>query len=401
MAKLNHGGAFADHVLATAEPAFRTHLGLPELKREHGGNVFAWARQTGLDPRRIIDLSASINPLGPPPSARKAFFESFRMISCYPDGEGRELKAVLARHHGVKTAEVLLGNGSTQLIYLLCRALKPRKALVVRPAFSEYGNALELGGTEIQSYFLLPQYEFKLPLQDFLQGCVRSLGMIFLSNPNSATGQIISNRWMTEIARVCSQKKIFLVVDEAFMDFAEGESIKDLIRENPYLVVLRSLTKYYSLPGLRIGYLLAQSRTVDLLRLHQEPWSVNGPVQKVAIACLRDKRFRLKTAQWLAQERKFLFNALAKTKGLCPSPSHANFILVRLECANSNTVDLRRFLLQRKILIRSCGTFSTLGENYFRVAVHLRSSNQLLLKGLKAYEKSVQSSYRSGESTRG
>ncbi len=401
MARSDHGGAFADYVLATAEPAFRTLLGLPELKREHGGNVFAWARDTGLDPRKIIDLSASINPLGPPPSARKAFFQSFDTISSYPDGEGRELKAALARHHGVKTAEMLLGNGSTQLIYLLCRALKPRKALVVRPAFSEYGNALKLGGTEIRSYFLLPQYEFKLPLQDFLEGCARGLEMIFLSNPNSATGQLIPKREMTEIARFCSTKKIFLVVDEAFMDFAEGESVKDLIRENPYLVVLRSLTKYYSLPGLRIGYLLAQSRIVDLLGLHQEPWSVNGPVQKVALACLGDTRFRLKTAKWLAQERKFLFDTLAKMKGFYPFPSQANFILMRLECPKSNAMDLRRFLLPRGVLIRSCDSFSTLGENYFRVAVHLRSSSLLLLKGLKAYVKSIQPSYRPRKSAHG
>lgn len=401
MARSDHGRAFADHVLATAEPAFRAFLGLPALKRDHGGNVFAWAGETGLDPRKIIDLSASINPLGPPPSARKAFFQSFHAISRYPDGEGRELKAALARHHKVKSAEVLLGNGSTQLIYLLSRALTPRRALVVHPAFSEYGNALKLGRTEIRSYFLLPQYEFKLPLQDFLEGCHRGLEIIFLANPNSATGQLIPRKEMTEIARFCSEKKIFLFVDEAFMDFAEGESIKNLIRENPYLVVLRSLTKYYSLPGLRAGYLLAQSRIIDLLRLHQEPWSVNGPVQEIALACLGDARFRLKTAKWLAQERNFLFNALSKIKGLSPIPSRTNFVLVRLEGPKSNAMDLRRFLLQRKILIRSCDSFSTLGENYFRVAVHLRSNNQLLLRGLKAYVKPVSPSYRSGEPARG
>ena len=299
----------------------------------------------------------------------------------------------------MKTAEVLLGNGSTQLIYLLCRALKPRKALIIRPAFSEYGNALKLGGTEIRSYFLLPQYEFKLPLHDFIEGCARGLEMIFLSNPNSATGQIIPRKEMAEIARFCFKKNIFLVVDEAFMDFVERESVKDLIWENPYLIVLRSLTKYYSLPGLRIGYLLAQSRIVDLLGLHQEPWSVNLPVQKVALACLGDAPFRLKISKWLERERAFLFSALAKMKGLYPFPSQANFILVRLECTKSNAMDLQRFLLQRSVLIRSCDSFSALGENYFRVAVHLRRSSQLLLKGLKAYVKSIQPSYRSREST--
>lgn len=320
--------------------------------------------------------------------ARKAFFKSFNEISRYPDVEGQELKAVLARHHGVKAEEVLLGNGSTQLIQLLCRALMPRKALVVVPAFSEYDNALKLVRAEIQSYFLLPKHEFRLPLQEFINGWDHGLEIIFLSNPNSVTGLVIPRKEMEEINRLVLKRRVFLVVDEAFMDFIEHESVKDWIRENPYLIVLRSLTKYYALPGLRIGYLLAQSRTVNLLGLHQEPWSVNTPAHRVALACLDDATFRPKTSRWLEREKVFLLNALARLKGLCPFPSQVNFILVRLEGVKTDALALRHFLILRRTLIRACDSFLGLGCNYFRVAVRMRRDNANLIKGIKVFSHS-------------
>jgi len=347
----------------------------------------------GVDAKEIIDFSSSINPLGPPPTARRAFLKSFSEISRYPDEEGHELKEALAERHGIKADQVLLGNGSTQLIHLLCRALRPRKALVVVPAFSEYDNALKLMGTEIQPYSLLAKNEFRLPIQDYIDGWGHGLEMIFLANPNSVTGRIVPRKEMEEIIRIALNRRVFLVVDEAFMDFAEPESIKDCIQENPYLIVLRSLTKYYALPGLRIGYLLAQRRTVKLLGLHQEPWSVNGPAQRVALACLEDTTFGSKTFRWLERERTFLLNAIADLEGLRTFPSQVNFVLVRLEGVKTNALDLRRFLLQRKTLIRACDTFLGLGRNYFRVAVRVRKDNAQLVQGIRHFLRSSRLRY--------
>ena len=325
--------------------------------------------------------------------ARRAFLKSYGEIARYPDVEVHELKEALARHRGVKPEEVHLGNGSTQLIYLLCRALKPRKALVVLPAFSEYANALKLVDAKIQPYFLSAEDGFTLPLQEFMEGWEEGLDMVFLSNPNSATGQVIPRATMEEFARLALKKRILLVVDEAFIDFVESESVKELIRGNPYLIVLRSLTKYYSIPGLRVGYLLAQRRTVELLASHQEPWSVNGPAQRVALGCLNDATFRSKTSRWLERERGFLLNALARLKGLCPLPSQVNFILVRLTGVKANALDLRRFLIQRRTLIRACDSFLGLGPKYFRVSVRLRRDNTHIVKGLGDFMRSSPSRY--------
>ena len=139
-----HGDSLAREFRATVDDARIK----PRLDRTHGGDIDAAAQSVGTEPGEIIDFSASINPLRAAASARKAFINSYSEISRYPDPYREKLKEALAKRHGMKTAEVLVGNGSTQLIYLLCAALRPRTALVIGPAFSEYANALALAGCE-------------------------------------------------------------------------------------------------------------------------------------------------------------------------------------------------------------------------------------------------------------
>jgi len=356
-----------------------------QLDREHGGDVHAWAKQARIDPAEIIDFSASINPLGPPASARKAFQKSYEEIPRYPDPYGEELKEALAKRHGMRPEELLLGNGSTQLIYLLCFALRPRKALVVGPAFSEHANALKLAGAKVCFLSLAAEGSFRFSTEKFMAAWAKADDMAFLTTPNSITGQLIPRGEIEKIARLALIKRKFLVVDEAFIDFAEGESVKQLIRDNSYVIILRSLTKFYALPGLRLGYLLAHCRRVAQFAAYLEPWSVNGPAQKVTLACLADPSFGLKTERWLRRERIFLTQALIALKRFQPYPSSANFLLVRIANDNPDALELRSFLLRKKILIRACNSFAGLGADHFRVAVLQRKDNLRLLEALKEW----------------
>ena len=174
------------------------------------------------------------------------------------------------------------------------------------------------------------------------------------------------------------------MIDEAFIDFVEGESVKQLIGDNPYVIILRSLTKYYALPGLRLGYLLAHPRTVAQFAAYLEPWSVNGPAQKVALACLAEPSFELRTERWLHRERSFLAEALIALKGFLPYPASANFLLVRI-ANGTDALELRAFLLHKKLLIRACNSFAGLGSDHFRVAVRQRKDNRLLLEALREW----------------
>jgi threonine-phosphate decarboxylase len=372
-----HGHSFARDICADLDGPIVGHA----LDREHGGDVYTWAQKARIDPAEIIDFSASINPLGPPASVRKAFQKSYNEVSRYPDPYGEELKKALAKHHEMKPTEILLGNGSTQLVYLLCFALRPRKALVVGPAFSEHANALTLAGAKVRFLSLTPNDDFRFSTEDFMSAWGKADDMAFLTTPNSVTGRLIPRAEIEKIARIALLKKRFLVIDEAFIDFVEEESVKQLIWDNPYVIILRSLTKYYALPGLRLGYLLAHSRRVAQFAAYLEPWSVNGPAQKVALACLADARFRLNTERWLHRERSYLAQALIALKRFQPYPSNANFLLVRI-ANNASAVGLHSFLLNKKILIRACNSFAGLGSDHFRVAVKRRKDNRLLLEAL-------------------
>jgi threonine-phosphate decarboxylase len=354
------------------------------LDREHGGDVHAWARRARIDPAEIVDFSASINPLGPPVLARKAFPKSYKEVLRYPEPYGEELKEALAKRHGMKPAEILVGNGSTQLIYLLCSALRPRKALVVVPAFSEHANALKLAGAKVRFLSLATDGSFEFSTEKFMAAWAKDESIAFLTTPNSITGQLIPRAEVEKIAGSARLERRLLVIDEAFIDFVEAESVKQLIRHNPYVIILRSLTKYYALPGLRLGYLLAHSRRVAQFSAYLEPWSVNGPAQKVALACLADRSFGLKTERWLRRERNFLAYALTSLKSFQPYPSSANFLLVRI-ANNASAVELRSFLLNKRILIRAFDSFTGLGASHFRIAVRRRKDNQRLLQALREW----------------
>jgi threonine-phosphate decarboxylase len=375
-----HGSSIARDICADLGGPIVEHA----LDREHGGDINKWARQARLDPAAIVDFSASINPLGPPASARKSFQKSYEDISRYPEPYGEELREALAKHHEMKPGEILVGNGSTQLIYVLCFALRPHKALVVGPAFSEHANALMLAGAKVSFFSLTADLNFKFRAEDFMAAWEKAPDLAFLTTPNSVTGQLIPRAEIEKIACIARLKRRFLVIDEAFIDFVEAESVKYLIRDNPYVIILRSLTKYYALPGLRLGYLLADTQRVAQFAAYLEPWSVNGPAQKVALACLANRNFGLKTERWLRQERNFLSQSLIGLKRFQPYPSSTNFLLVRM-ANDGDALRLCAFLLQRKILIRACNSFAGLGSNHFRVAVRQRKDNRLLLEALRGW----------------
>src|SRR5262249_41930030 len=150
------------------------------------------------------------------------------------------------------------------------------------------------------------------------------------TNPNSPTGILVPHNQMEELARLCQRLRTKLIVDETFVDWVEEESIKQLAVSSPYVIVLRSLTKFFAIPGLRVGYLIGQARLVEHLRTRMEPWSVNAVAQEVAPACLRDRQFVQRSRTFMVRERAWLFEQLAALKSLRPFPSQANFLLVRI-----------------------------------------------------------------------
>lgn len=346
---------------------------------EHGGNVFAVARSLGISSEGIIDFSASINPLGMAPGVRQALADCVERLLHYPDKGAAELRECLAAYHGVSAAQVAVANGSTELIHLLPRMVGGGRGLIVAPAFAEYACALEKSGWQID-YLILDQEDgFSLSLPNLAKKLAGRYDMLFVCNPGNPTGALIPKSDIATLLELTRENGTFLVLDEAFIDFCEGESAKDLVGSYPRAVLLRSMTKFFAIPGLRLGYAIGAPETIGAIASLQDPWSVNTAAQVAGIASLGDAAYCERTRRYVSGERERLAAALAGLPGLRVFPSRANYLLVRLGNGTS-AAQLRARLLERGVLIRDCGNFEGLDGGFFRVAVRLRGENDRLLE---------------------
>ncbi len=355
----------------------------PFLRPAHGGNLVWAASLAGCSPSAILDFSASINPLGPPQSALAAIQASLSLLRDYPDPDYRQLRQALSQQHQLPVEWVLPGNGSAELLTWACRDLAALPATCLfTPAFGDYQRALAAFDATVVPCSL-PQLTAALPdatiLPHIFQPLPAQAGLL-LNNPHNPTGKLFPIAeilpWLSRFALV--------VIDEAFMDFLpqpQQQSLIEAVPAHPNLVILRSLTKFYSLPGLRLGYAIAHPDRLKRWQQWRDPWSVNILAAEAAIAVLQDTAFQQQTWDWLVPARTQLFADLTRLPGLTPLPGAANFLLVH---SQTSVTQLQQQLLQHRLLIRDCLSFPELGDCYFRVAVRTMAQNDQLVAGLKA-----------------
>ena len=344
----------------------------------HGGDVYQLARSLELDVSELLDFSANINPLGFPPGIAGAVQESLKDIVHYPDRRCLELTRDLAVYHGLSPEQILVGNGSTELIYLAVRALKPNKALIVAPAFSEYEHALENAGVPVDFLITTEAQNFTLDQALDPQGA----DLVFLAHPASPSGALLPPELLLEVAARLNDAGVFLLLDEAFIDFVEDASFKTQLGQFPRVLLLRSFTKFFAIPGMRLGYLLGAPVLISRLAALQEPWSVNTLAQAMGRACLKDRDYITRTRDLIREEKEYLFEGLAFLPGLQPFPSAVNYLLVKLTSSDFIASGLRQALFMNKIVIRDASNFRGLDEHFFRVAVRSREENDRLLSSL-------------------
>ncbi len=348
--------------------------------RAHGGNIRKAVRQYDLDERRILDFSSNINPLGPSPMAMRAAKSSLRHVDRYPDPDMTELRAAIARYFGIKPGQVVCGSGSNGLIHHIPRVFRPRKALLPAPTFTEYAAAVEAGGGEAVLFPLDERGGFRVDPVD-MAFAFKGMDMAFLCNPNNPTGRLIPRQEMLEIVRLALRENVRLVIDEAFIDFAECESLVKEAALSGHLICLRAFTKFFGMPGLRVGYAVCGDDVARALRAAQEPWSVTIPAERAAIAALGDWRYIKKTRASVEKERERLLGELRLLPGVETFPPAANFILFKLKGISAHELTDR--LAQRSILVRDCSNFPGLGGSFIRVAVRGRRENKRLVRTLR------------------
>jgi threonine-phosphate decarboxylase len=357
------------------------------LKRcVHGGEVWDVANKNGISINDLTDFSSSINPLGPSPIALEAIKNCFGQLPLYPDSNSNALREAIAKHFGgIGSDNVVVGNGSTELIYLFADVFlkKGDSALIAAPSFGEYASAVIRSRGKPKLIKL--RKDFQIEPSDFNKAMAVAKAA-FLCNPNNPTSMLIPPDSLIQIVEKALDENVILFLDEDFIEFVENEKANSLvgaIDKYPNLFVLRTFTKFYGLTGLRVGYGIAEKETIDLISRAKMPWNVNSLAQAAAVAALTDKDHSKKTFELVKQEKQFLSSELAEISGFKVFPADTNFYLIDVRATGLKASEFKEKMIKYGILIRDCSSFTGLDEFYVRVAVRSRKENEKMLDAFR------------------
>lgn len=355
----------------------------------HGGNLWRVSEKYGIPLSQVIDFSVSINPSDTPKKTLKTIRDHVRLINNYPPPEAAQLIEKLAKYAGARADNIIVGNGTTELIHTFAGVFleKRQKALIPAPTFGEYKiAALKAGG---QTVFLKCPVEtgFELDLGKLANLISDDVRIVFLCNPNSPTGTLLKKGAVLDFIRKANDQNVLVFLDEAYFEFVEDGkrySMAEYVKRLDNLFVLRSLTKFFGLPGLRIGFGVASPEMVELLKKGQVPWSVNSLAMFAAEVAIEDKAFIEKSRAYVFRSKKQLQRLLQEIPWIKVYASETNFFLCEIKKADLTSAQVKEALERKGILIRDCSNFEGLSDKFFRVAVKKPRENKKLVELLNS-----------------
>ncbi len=357
----------------------------------HGGDIWGFSRKYNIPLEDVLEFSGPINFMGPPPKAVEAVQKNARLIKFYPDPNPVEFKNKIAKYvgHGVKAENILLGNGSIELIYMITEILPPKfNAVIPIPSFSEYEKAALRVEGEV-NFVQLPA-DFSMDTQKIKSAVNNETKVMCICNPHSPSGRLYTKDEVMDLVDFCQKKDIIFSIDENYIEFAaEGDknTVTGMVKDYPNLFVIRSVTKFYGLAGLRFGYAVADTCLIEKLEAMRQPWSINGLVQVATLGAFSDTEFIEGTKKTITENRAQLAVDLGAIESLTVYPSTTNFLLVKIQNGKINSTILKERLAQEHILIRDCCTFMGMDDTYFRVTVRSAKDNKVLVETIKRFMK--------------
>lgn len=347
---------------------------MTDPRPKHGGNLRQASQSSGLPQKTLLDFSASINPLGFPHWLRPLISARISNLVHYPDPEAEGLVSALASYHQLEPDQIIVGNGASELLFLLPRVLGHKRLLIPVPSYGDYIAMAKGAGLQVDTLLLSSKNDFQLEVLQ-LATLITDEHLVIIGHPNNPTGKLCDSRALREL--ILKYPRNHFIVDESFIDFTEPEH--SLRRQRPdNLIIVQSMTKSWAIPGLRLGYALADRKTVSAMNRLRPDWSVNALAQEVGVRALEDSGYLKKTREYVHRQRLDLFSRLAKIRGLQPLSGDANFLLVRIDHPRMDAPSLAKSLLKKGIIIRTCEDFLGLGNQYFRVAVRTTKEQQRL-----------------------
>ncbi len=359
---------------------------MTERKSFHGSDIEQIAAHYGLDQSAIVSFASNVNPLGVPPRLRETLTRHIDVIMSYPDREYASLRESIAAYVHSDVEDVLVGNGSTELISLFIQLRKPKKALIVGPTYSEYEREVSLGGGRSHYIRLRESDNFQLRMDAMEDELRDDVDLLILCNPNNPTSSLVGRYDMRAILDVCKQKDIFVMVDETYVEFSlhtDEITAVPLTKYYNNVVILRGVSKFFAAPGLRLGYAVCGNH--DLLKeiwQRKKPWTINSLAAMAGEILFSDDEYVRRTKKLISDEQRRICDRLIDLDRYKIYPPNANFLLLRILDERMTSSDLFEKAIHKGLMIRDCSTFPFLNQKYVRFCFLLPEQNDRLLEVL-------------------
>jgi threonine-phosphate decarboxylase len=351
----------------------------------HGGRVYEAARRWGVEPHEVLDFSANINPLGPPQTVLSAIENALTPTSfrVYPDAHA--FISAIVNKHLLMPDEIVVGSGAASLIFAVIHALSSKRVLILGPAFVEYLRAAAAVNAQVTTALLTEERAFIPDFASLVHDVKeRQFDLVILNSPHNPTGALYPRDAMLSLIHAAEEHNTAVLLDEAFLDYAAQESLVSLAPTKAHLIVLRSLTKFYAMPGIRIGYAVSNAKLAAMIKGQMDPWSVSTVALEAGCAALTADEFGMESCRLNTIAREEFASAL-RGIGLEVLPSAANFLLAKLPHGSGG--DLQSWLDSERILIRRCDSFHGLSDEFIRIAVRFGSDNDRLVSLIEKWLK--------------
>lgn len=354
---------------------------------QHGGDLDAIERIYKIPRNEIIDFSGNINPLGIPDSVKKAIRDNAELVCTYPDVSYKKLRTSIGSYTGVDPENIMVGNGSTELISLFIKSVSPKKSVIISPAYSEYQRELKLIDSDVNLFPLMEKDGFKLDIPRLKEELNNNVELLIMCNPNNPTGSFLTLNQIDDLLKYCKEKNVYLMIDETYVEFSDTEkqvSAMPLVDKYDNLFIIRGTSKFFAVPGLRLGYCACSNKKLmDFVSSKKDPWSVNMLANLAGIVMFEDKAFIEKSHNLIISERNKMIKELSKLDKIKLYDTQSNFILIKILDNSITSSQVFDILIKDKIVIRDASDFPYLGSEFLRFCILSPEHNDLLLSKLK------------------
>lgn len=353
----------------------------------HGSDLEKIEKYFGIKKEDIISFSANVNPLGISYKLREELSSHIDAITTYPDREYISLRKAIGEYVTADYHDILVGNGSTELISLVIQMIRPKKALIIGPTYSEYEHEITLGGGRSHYFRLKESEDFLLNEEELYQALTPDIDLLVICNPNNPTSSQINRKTMRNILDCCKERGVFVMVDETYVEFSENNTEITSIPLTQYynnIIILRGISKFFAAPGLRLGYAICgNKKLMKEMESFKNPWTINSLAAIAGEIMFCDQEYIQETIRLISTERERICSILdthaSTVKYYKP---HANFILLRILKENLTSQDLFETAIRKGMMIRDCSSFPFLDNKYIRFCFMNKEDNDALLQVL-------------------